>query len=74
MGLLVVQVLDAVLDLAQKAIGCAERFHRRAGHQAGTAQARQGVQRGTRAQLGELPTAHHLQQLHGEFDFPNTAP
>lgn len=31
-------------------------------------QALQRIQRGAAAQLGELPAAHHLQQLHGEFD------
>jgi hypothetical protein len=33
----------------------------------------QRIQRGARAQLGELPAAHHLQQLHGEFDLADAA-
>ena len=69
MGLLVVQVLDAVLHLAQKDVGAGHGVGRLLRHQPGLGQALQGLQRGAAAQLGELPSAHHLQQLHGEFDF-----
>ena len=37
------------------------------------ASALQRIQRGARAQLGKLAAAHHLQQLHGEFDFADAA-
>ena len=67
-GLLVVQVLDAVLHAAQEGVGVRERLGRLAGHQPGTGQALEGVEGGAAAQFGELPAAHHLQQLHGELD------
>ena len=67
--MLVVQVLDAVLDLAQKHIGLGQGLGGLRRHQFGRGQAWQCVQRGAAAQLGELSAAHHLEQLHGEFDF-----
>jgi len=72
-GLLVVQVLDAVLHLAQEHIGAGHGVGRFLGHQPGLGQALQRVQRGAAAQLGELPAAHHLQQLHGELDLADAA-
>ena len=69
MGLLIVQVLDAVLDLAEEDIGLGQRLGALARHQAGARQALQRVQCWARAQFGELAAAHHLQQLHDEFDF-----
>ena len=68
MGLLVVEVLDAVLNLAQKHIGRSQSIGCGLGHEPCLGHALQRVQRGARAQLRKLPTAHHLQQLHSEFD------
>ena len=73
MGLLVVQVLNAVFDLAQKHIGFGQRIGGGGGHEVSLAQALQGLQRGACAQLREMAAAHHLQQLHGEFNFSNAA-
>ncbi len=73
MGLLVVQVLDAVLDAAQELVGRGQRIGRLLRHQAGARQALQRIERGPRAQLGELAAAHHLQQLHGELDLADAA-
>ncbi|MPM43079.1 hypothetical protein SDC9_89752 [bioreactor metagenome] len=73
MGLLVVQVLDAVLHLAQKNVCSGERLCGFLRHETGARQALQGLERGTAAQLGELPAAHYLQQLHGEFDLADAA-
>ena len=61
MGLLVVQVLDAVLNLSQKYISLGHGFCCGSRHQIGLTQALQGFQSGPSAQLGELPAAHHLQ-------------
>ena len=69
MGLLVVQVLDAVFHPAQKHIGLGQRLGGGLGHQLGAGQALQGIQRGPGAQLGELPATHNLQQLHRELNF-----
>ena len=68
MRLLVVQILDAVFDAAQEGVGLGQFVGNLGRHQAGTTDALQRLQRGARAQLGKLATAHHLQQLHGEFD------
>ena len=73
MGLLVVQVLNAVLHLAQEDIGLGQCLGGGLGHQAGLGQPLQRVQGGAGAQLGKLPAAHHLQQLHGELDLSNAA-
>ena len=67
-GLLVVQVLDAVLHLAQKNIGLRQRVGGSLGHQPCCHQPLQRVERGARAQFGELAATHHLQQLHREFN------
>ena len=73
MGLLVVQVLNAVLNLAQKHIGRAQGLCRGVGHEPSFGHALQSIQSGAGAQLGELPATHHLQQLHCELDLPNPA-
>ena len=73
MGLLVVQVLDAVLDPAQEFVRLRERGGRGLRHQACLAQTLQRVQRGPCAQFRELAAAHHLQQLHRELDFSDAA-
>ncbi|MCY1523352.1 hypothetical protein D9M68_582470 [compost metagenome] len=71
--LLVVQVLDAVLHAAQELVGRGQRVGRVLRHEVGARQPLQRIERGARAQLGELAAAHHLQQLHGEFDFADAA-
>ena len=73
MGLLVVQVLDAVFHLAQKYIGLCERIGGVLGHEPGAYQALQCAHRRPRAQLGVLAATHHLQQLHGKFDLADSA-
>ena len=72
-GLLVVQVLNAVLHLAQEDVGAGHGVGRFLRHQPGLGQALQGLQRGAAAQLRELAAAHHLQQLHGEFNLADAA-
>ena len=73
MGLLVVQILDAVLHLAQKYISRAKRVGSGLRHEPSLGHTLQSVQRGAGAQLGKLAAAHHLQQLHGELDLADTA-
>ena len=73
MGLLIVQILNAVFDLAQKHISLGQRIGGGGGHEVGLTQALQGSQGGARAQLGEVAPAHHLQQLHRELNFTNAA-
>ena len=73
MGLLVVQVLDAVFHTPQKNVGPGQRIRHVLQHQSGMGQALQGTDRGARAQLGELPATHHLQQLHRELNLANAA-
>ena len=73
MGLLVVQVLNAMLNLAQEGIGAAQGVGNLGTHQIGAHQTLQRLQRRAAAQLGELAAAHHLQQLHDEFDLANAA-
>ena len=73
MGLLVVQVLDAVLHLAQKHIRLRQLQRRIGRQQPGRGQAFEGAERGAGAQLRKLPAAHHLQQLYDEFDLADTA-
>ena len=68
MGLLVVEVLDAVFHLAQKHIGRAQGCGGGLRHEPGLGQARQGADRGAGAQLRKLAAAHHLQQLHRKFN------
>ena len=71
MRLLVVEVLNPVLCVPQKIVSCRQRVCRGCFHQTRLGQARQRVHSGTGTKLGKLPTAHHLQQLHGEFNFTN---
>ena len=73
MGLLVVQVLDAVLDPAQKVVGLGQCFGRFLRHEAGLGQPGQCAQRRAGPEFGVLAAAHHLQQLHDEFDFADAA-
>ncbi len=73
MGLLVVQVLDAVLDPAQELVGTRQCVGRGLRHQPGSRQPLQRIERGPRAQFGELAAAHHLQQLYGELDLADAA-
>ena len=72
-GLLVIKVLNAVFHAAQKHISLVQRLRCVGGHQTGLHQTGQRVQRCALAQLGKLSTPHHLQQLHSEFNFSNTA-
>ena len=72
-GLLVVKVLDAVLDAAQKVVSPRHRISRFLRHQARLGDARQRLHRGPGAQLGKLPAAHHLQHLHGKFNLADAA-
>ena len=65
LGLLVVQVLDAVLHLAQKTVGVAS-IGGGLGHQARAGQTASASSVGAPA-TRKLAAAHHLQQLHGEF-------
>ena len=73
MGLLIVQVLDAVLHLAQKHIRLRQLQRRIGRQQPGRGQAFEGAERGAGAQLRKLPAAHHLQQLYDEFHFADAA-
>ena len=66
--LLVIQVLDAVLHAAQEIVGFRQGLHFFGGHQARLFQPFEGSQGRPCAQFGKLPAAHHLQELHGEFD------
>jgi len=72
-GLLVVQILNAVLDLAQEDIGFGQGICSGLGHQPGNGQFLQGTLCGAGAQLGELSSADHLQKLHREFNLANAA-
>ena len=67
-GLLVVQVLDAVLDPAEEFVRTTQCIGGVLAHQPGMGHTLQCGHGGAGAQLGELAAAHHLQQLHGEFD------
>ena len=73
MGLLVVQVLDAVLHAAQKDVGLGQRVGTGVRDEFAPRQLRQGVQRGAHAQFGVLAAAHDLQQLHDKFNFADAA-
>jgi hypothetical protein len=72
-GLLIVQELDAVFHAAQEFVGPGQRVGRGLRHQARRRDALQRLQGRTRAQFGVLAAAHHLQQLHGEFDLADAA-
>ena len=73
MGLLVIQVLNAVLHMAQKLVGPRQRVGGVLRHQAGAGHALQRAHRGSHSQLGKLAAAHHLQELYGEFNFTDSA-
>ena len=73
MGLLVVEVLDTVLDLAQEDIGLGELGGGLRLHQAVPGQTLQAGERGAGAYLGKLPAAHHQQQLDDELDLADAA-
>ena len=73
MGLLVVEVLDAVLGGAQKVVSRRQRVGGALRHQPGASQILQRDDGAARAQLWELPATYHLQQLHREFDLADAA-
>ena len=73
MGLLIVQVLDAVLHLAQKNIGLGQLERRVGRQQPRRGQALQRAERGAGAQLRKLSAPHHLQQLHDELELADAA-
>ena len=73
MGLLVIQVLNAVLGGPQKVVGVGQGVGGGQRHQAGTGQFLQCCHSAARAQLGKLAAAHHLQQLHRELDLADPA-
>ncbi len=73
-GLRVVEVLNAMLQAAQKAVARRQPLGRFSLQQIVGNEQLQCGQGGAFANLRHAPTAHHLQQLHGEFDFANTAP
>ena len=72
-GLLVVQVLDAVLYTAQEDIGVRQCLDGICCHQTGTPKTLQSVQCGSGAQFGKLAAANHLKQLDNEFNLADTA-
>ena len=71
--LLVVEVLDAVLDAAQEGVGVGQPLGGVGLHQPARGQPLQRLERGARADLRELPAAHHQQQLHDELDLADAA-
>ena len=73
MRLLILQILNAVFDPAQKHIGLGQRSGGSRRHQIRPLQSLQRLQGGPRAQLRELTSTHHLLQLHGEFDLADAA-
>ena len=74
MGLLIVEVLNAVLNIAQECVGLCKLLCGFLRHEVGTCQALQCLQRGAAAQFRKLPAAYHLQQLDREFNFTDAAP
>ena len=72
-GLLVVEVLDAVLDAAQEGVGLGQPPRAVGLHQAAGGELVQRLQRRARADLGELAAAHDQQQLHDELDLADAA-
>ena len=72
-GLLVVQVLDAVLNAAQEGVGVAQRSGSGLRHQTQMHQTLECRQGRPCAQFGVLATAHHLHELHDEFNLANAA-
>ena len=74
MGLLVIQVLDAVFHLPQEHVGTAQCVSGRLRHQRCAGELLERTQGRSRAQFGELATPDDLQQLDGEFNFTNATP
>ena len=62
-----------MLNPAQKVIRGNQCISGGLRHQPRLGQALQRIHCAARAQLGELPAAYHLQQLHGKFNFANAA-
>ena len=73
MGLLVVQVLDAVLHLPQKHIRACQCIGGRLWHQTGDGQLLQGAVGRPGPQFGKLASAHHLQELDRELNLADSA-
>ena len=73
MGLLIVQVLDAMLNGTQKQVSLTQCSRRGLRHQPRLGQAFKRRHGGPGAQFRVLPAAHHLQQLHDELDFANAS-
>ena len=72
-GLLVVEVLDAVLDATQEFVSLGQAVGARRLHQPAGGEFVERLQGGARANLGELPAARHQQQLHDELDLADAA-
>ena len=70
-GLLVVQVLDAVLHLAQERIARGQLGGGVGLHQAGLHQSLQATQGAAGADFGKLAASHHQHQLHDELNLAN---
>jgi hypothetical protein len=73
MRLLIIQVLNAMLDFSQKDIRLCQSLRRFCGHQPRFGNALKRIHGGARAKLWELSASNHLQELHSEFNFANTA-
>jgi hypothetical protein len=71
--LLVVEVLDAVLDPAQEVVARGQCWAVSGFISPRSARRCSARQRRARADLGELPAAHHQHQLHDEFDLADAA-
>ena len=72
-GLLVVEVLDAMLDAAQQRVGIAQARAGGALHQAAGDELVDRLQRRAGADLGKLAAAHDQQQLDDELDLADAA-
>ncbi len=73
LGLAVVEILQAVFQVAQEPVCRGKFFRRRGGQQVARRQRGQHVQRRPLAQFGIAPAADELEQLHDEFDFADAA-
>ena len=73
MALRVVEVLQAMLDVAQEDVGRAQLVHRRGWKKVLLAQDSQGLQRWLDAKLGIAPAADQLHRLHDELDLADPA-
>ncbi len=72
-GLLVIQSLQAIFHAAQEAIGIGELIRRRWAQTPAIGQPGQNIQQLPAPQGHVLATAHQLERLHDELDFPNSA-